>query len=92
MRGGDLRPRDRPERARSGFLDGLSYVRGRPDLKVLLLMLLVFGALGLNFAIFISTMAASVLHADARGFGSPDLGHGRRLGRRRADGRSAEAF
>ncbi len=69
MRGGDLHPRDRPERTRGGFLDGLRYVRGRPDLQLLLLMLLVFGALGLNFAIFISTKAASVLHAGAGGFG-----------------------
>ncbi len=69
LRGGDLHRQDRPQRKRSGFLDGLRYVRGRPDLQVLLLMLLVFGALGLNFAIFISTMAASVFHAGADGFG-----------------------
>ncbi len=69
LRGDDLHRRDRPQRERSGFLDGLRYVRGRPDLQVLLLMLLVFGALGLNFAIFISTMATSVFHAGADGFG-----------------------
>jgi MFS family permease len=44
-------------------------VRGRPDLMVLLVMLFVFGALGLNFPIFISTMAASVFQVGASGFG-----------------------
>jgi malic enzyme len=32
-------------------------------------MLFLIGTLGLNFPIFISTMAVSVFHSDARGFG-----------------------
>ncbi|WP_428393416.1 MFS transporter [Lichenicoccus sp.] len=69
MRTRDLVARDRPERKSGSFVEGLRYVRGRRDLIVLLAMLLVFGALGMNFPIFISTMAASTFHLQARGFG-----------------------
>ena len=41
----------------------------RPDLRSILVMLFLIGTFGLNFPIFISTMAVSVFHADARGFG-----------------------
>jgi len=36
---------------------------------VILVMLFLIGTFGLNFPIFISTMAVSVFHADARGYG-----------------------
>jgi hypothetical protein len=42
----------------------------RPDLKAILVMLFLIGTFGLNFPIFISTMAVSVFHADARGYGA----------------------
>jgi len=42
---------------------------GRPDLKTILVMLFLIGTFGLNFPIFISTMAVGVFHADARGYG-----------------------
>ncbi len=35
----------------------------------ILLMLFLIGTFGMNFSIFISTMAVKVFHADARGFG-----------------------
>ncbi|MGR5354404.1 hypothetical protein, partial [Vibrio sp. DNB22_19_2] len=38
-------------------------------LKAMLVMLFLIGTFGLNFPIFISTMAASVFHSDARGYG-----------------------
>lgn len=63
----------RPERAartRGGFVEGLKYVAGRPDLIAILAMLFLVGTFGLNFPIFISTMAVRVFHADARGFGA----------------------
>ncbi len=69
MRPRDLHVRDRPARRRGSFGEGLRYVRHRPDILVLLAMLFVFGALGLNFPIFISTMAVSAFHLDAGGFG-----------------------
>ncbi len=51
------------------FVDGLRYVRGRPDLMAILWMLFLVGTFGLNFTIFISTMAVSVFHAGASRYG-----------------------
>ena len=52
-----------------GFVDGLRYVRGRPDLTAILVMLFLIGTFGLNFTIFISTMAVSVFHQGAGRYG-----------------------
>jgi MFS family permease len=52
-----------------GFVDGLRYVASRPDLRAILVMLFLIGTFGLNFTIFISTMAVSVFHADASRYG-----------------------
>ncbi len=65
----DDRANDRPTRRRSGFIDGLAYVRGRPDLLAILGMLFLIGTFGLNFQLFISTMTVAVFHRDARAFG-----------------------
>jgi MFS family permease len=48
---------------------GLRYVRQRPDLRAIFWMLFLIGTFGLNFSIFISTMAVSVFHADASRYG-----------------------
>jgi len=69
LRASELRPNARADRAKGGFAEGLRYVRSRPDLCVILGMLFLIGTFGLNFPIFISTMAVSVFHADARGYG-----------------------
>jgi MFS family permease len=50
-------------------MEGLRYVGTRPDLRAILIMLFLLGTFGLNFPIFISTMAVSVFHSDARAFG-----------------------
>jgi MFS family permease len=65
----DLRNSARAHRTASGFLEGLRYVWSKPDLRAILVMLLLIGTFGLNFPIFISTMAVNVLHSDARAFG-----------------------
>ncbi|MEJ0049674.1 MAG: MFS transporter [Methylovirgula sp.] len=69
LRGDALHSRDRSERRRGGLIEGFRYVWQRGDLKTILLMLLVVGMFGLNFPIFISTMAVSVFHAGAGRFG-----------------------
>jgi MFS family permease len=51
-----------------GMLDGVRYVWKRPDLMALLAMLFLIATFGLNFPIFIGTMAVSVFHTDARGY------------------------
>jgi MFS family permease len=65
----ELRPITRAHRTAGGFMQGLRYVRNRPDLRAILIMLFLIGTFGLNFPIFISTMAVKVFHTDARGFG-----------------------
>jgi MFS family permease len=69
LRVAELHPNARARRARGSFTEGFRYVWGRADLRAILVMLFLIGAFGLNFPIFISTMAVSVFHADARGYG-----------------------
>jgi len=64
--------RDRHERAapaRGGIAEGWRYVRARPDQRVVLAMLFLIATFGLNFPIFIATMAVSVFHAGAHRYG-----------------------
>lgn len=49
--------------------EGFRYVMQRADLKAILMMLFLIATFGLNFPIFISTMAVNVFHCDARGYG-----------------------
>jgi MFS family permease len=65
----ELRTSARAHRTTSGFLEGFRYVWRRPDLRAILIMLFLIGAFGLNFPIFIATMAVNVFHSDVRGFG-----------------------
>ena len=69
LRVAELHPTARAPRSGGGFTAGLGYVWERPDLKAILIMLFLIGTFGLNFPIFISTMAVSVFHTDARGYG-----------------------
>ena len=73
---------------------GFRYVWSRPDLKAILLMLFLIGTFGLNFPIFISTMAVRVFHADAGGYGllSSIMAIGTTAGALLAAGRDKPAF
>jgi MFS family permease len=54
---------------RSGLADGMRHVWSRPDLRAVLLMFFLIGTFGMNFPIYISTMAVSVFHVGASEFG-----------------------
>ncbi len=69
LRVGDLHRSGRALRTRGSLVEGFRYVWSRPDLKAVLLMLFLIGTFGLNFPIFISTMAVTVFHAGAGQFG-----------------------
>jgi len=69
FRASEMRTNPRASRSANGFTAGFRYVWSRPDLRGVLLMLFLIGTFGLNFPIFISTMAVNVFHTDARGFG-----------------------
>ncbi|KQR51443.1 MFS transporter [Leifsonia sp. Leaf336] len=60
---------ERAKRSRGGLVDGFRYVRRRPDLVVILVMVFLIGTFGLNFPIFISTMSVSVFHQGAGEYG-----------------------
>ncbi|MEO8748075.1 MAG: MFS transporter [Rhodanobacter sp.] len=65
----DLHTEERPARTRGSLLAGFRYVRERPDLTAVLLMLFLIGTFGFNFAIFISTMSVTVFHGNASQYG-----------------------
>jgi MFS family permease len=69
LRTSELHAKERTHRGHGGLMEGFRYVWARPDLKAILAMLFLIGTFGLNFPIFISTMAVRVFHADARGYG-----------------------
>jgi len=70
MRTYELRRGTRAVRTVGGFAAGFRYVWSRPDLRATVIMLFLIGTFGLNFPIFISTMAVSVFHADASRYGA----------------------
>ena len=56
-------------KTRGSLVEGFRYVWRRPDLKAVLFMLFLIGTFGLNFAIFIATMAVTAFHAGAGHYG-----------------------
>lgn len=60
---------ERAKRTRGGLVEGFRYVRKRPDILVILIMVFLIGTFGLNFPIFISTMSVTVFHQGAGEYG-----------------------
>jgi MFS family permease len=71
IRIGDLNRRLRKRSAgdSGSFIDGLRYLSKRSDLKTLIWMMFFIGTFGLNFAIYISSMAVNVFHTGSGGYG-----------------------
>jgi MFS family permease len=69
LRVGNLHPIRRASRAPGGFVAGFRYVWNRPDLRAMLLMLFLVGTFGMNFSIYISTMAVTAFHVGAGKYG-----------------------
>lgn len=69
MRVADLHRHGRAVRKPGNLLEGLRYVGRRPDLRVVLTMVFLVATFGMNFAVFISTMAVTVFRTGAGGFG-----------------------
>jgi MFS family permease len=84
----------RAVRAPGGLIEGFRYVWRRPDLRAILVMLFLIGTFGLNFPIFISTMAVSVFHLGAERYGllSSSMAVGTVLGALLAAGRERPHF
>jgi MFS family permease len=69
LRASELHEKPRARRTRGSLTEGFRYAWERPDLRITLIMLFLIGTFGLNFPIFISTMAVRVFHTDAGGYG-----------------------
>jgi MFS family permease len=69
LRVSELRPNARASRSRGSLTEGLRYVWARKDLTMVVVMLFLIGTFGLNFPIFVSTMAVKVFHSGAGGYG-----------------------
>ncbi|MEO7348384.1 MAG: MFS transporter [Terrimesophilobacter sp.] len=69
IRVGELRAQPRAPRARGQIVAGFRYVLGKPSIVVVLIMVGVLGTFGMNFSIFIATMATITFHKGAAEFG-----------------------
>src|SRR5688572_9885992 len=65
----DLHRHARAARKSGGLIEGFRYVRGRPDLVVVLTMVFMVATFCVNFAVFVSSMAVTVFGTGAGGFG-----------------------
>ena len=69
IRVSELHHDDRARRVQGNLVDGFRYVWRRPDLKAVLFILFLIGTFGLNFPIFISTMAVTAFHTGSGQYG-----------------------
>ena len=69
MRGDDLTPIDRLVRASGQIRDGLRYVRGRPDIMLVMAIVFSAGTFGLNFQMTTALMATEVYGKGAGEYG-----------------------
>jgi len=68
MRPGELSPAPRP-RGKGQIREGLSYVRGRPDIVLIMALVFVLGTFGMNFQMTTALMATAVFHQGAGAYG-----------------------
>src|SRR5699024_4370023 len=69
MNGSELSPAPRAKGGRGSAIDGLRYVRSRPDILTVLVLVFILGTFGLNFQMTIALMATEVFDKSAEGYG-----------------------
>jgi MFS family permease len=62
-------PREKPAKGTGGMKEGLAYVRARPDLVAVFVLVGVIGTFGLNFQLTSALMTSVRFHTDSAGFG-----------------------
>lgn len=65
----DLEPVAGPKRTRGAMRDGVRYVRKRPDIILILVVIGLVGMFGINFQMTTAIMARLVFHKDAAEYG-----------------------
>lgn len=68
MRPAELTPA-RPRRGKGAFLEGVRYVAKRPDIQLIIIVIFIFGALGMNFQVTTALMATVVFHKNVAEYG-----------------------
>ena len=68
MRPDELTPAPR-QRGKGQIREGLRYVRGRPDIVLIMALVFVLGTFGMNFQMTTALMATSVFHKGASEYG-----------------------
>ncbi len=66
----DLYRKERAVRKPGSFVEGFRYLANRPDLLTILGMLFLIMTFGINFPVFISTMAVKSFHSGSGAFGA----------------------
>ncbi len=69
MRSADLMPMPRAERGKGQVLEGIRYVRARPDLLMVMIIIFFVGTFGLNFQMTSALMATEVFDKGAGAYG-----------------------
>jgi len=69
MRGGELANTNRVERSPGQVLEGLRYVRSRPDLMLVVALVFVVGTMGMNFNLTLPLLAKAEFGVGAASFG-----------------------
>jgi len=69
MRPADLNPAERVHRAKGQLREAMSYVRARPDLLMLLVLIFFVATFGMNFQVTTALMSRQVFHTGAGAFG-----------------------
>jgi len=69
MRSSELMPMPRAPGGRGQVLEGIRYVRARPDLQLVMVIVFFVGTFGLNFQMTSALMATAVFHKGAGAYG-----------------------
>jgi MFS family permease len=69
LRRRELRPAPMLSRSKGAIKDGLRYVRGRPDLMLVMALVFVLGTFGMNFQITTALMATKEFHKGPQEYG-----------------------
>jgi MFS family permease len=69
MRPSELSPVPRAERGKGQVMEGIRYVRRRPDLMIVMIIVFFVGTFGLNFQMTSALMATQVFHKGAGEYG-----------------------